>query len=82
LAGDGAGVSAALPARGAGLSALACGNDFVSEGLAAGAAGLKDLAGAAVAGESLESRRSAATDFVPPDAGDGGVEGGSAAKIR
>jgi hypothetical protein len=82
LAGDGAAVSAAIPARGIGLSAPACGTEFVIEGLTAGAAGLKDFAGAAVEGESLDSWRSAAPDFVPPDAGDGGVEDCSAANIR
>jgi len=82
LAGDGAGVSAAIPARGTSLSAPACGTDFVIEGLTADAVGLKDFAGAAVEGESLDSWRSAAPDFVPPDAGDGGVEDCSAANIR
>ncbi|HEX9661463.1 MAG TPA: hypothetical protein VGB27_04180 [Candidatus Binatia bacterium] len=75
-------MSAAIPARGIGLSAPACGTDFVIEGLTAGAAGLKDFARAAVEGESLDSWRSAAPDFVPPDAGDGGVEDCSAANIR
>jgi len=82
LAGDGAGVSAAIPARGTSLSAPACGTDFVIEGLSAGAAGLKDFAGAAVEGESLDSWRSAAPDLLPPDAGDRCVEDSSAANIR
>lgn len=82
LAGDGAGVSAATPAGDTGLSAPACGTDFVIEGLTAGAAEPDDFAGAAVEGESLDSWRSAAPDFAPPDAGDGGVEDSSAANIR
>jgi hypothetical protein len=82
LAGDGAGVSAAIPAEGSGLPAPACGTDFVIDGLTAGAAGLKDFAGPAVEGKGLDSWRSAAPDFVPPDAGAGGVEDCSAANNR
>ena len=82
LADDGAGMSAAIPAEGSGLPAPACATDFVIEGLSAGAAGLKVFAGPAVEGEGLDSWRSAAPDFVPPDAGAGGVEDCSAASIR
>ena len=73
LAGDGADVSAAVPAGGSGLSAPACATDFVIEGLSVGAGELTGFAGVAVEGESLDSWRSAVPDFVPPDAGDCGV---------
>jgi len=46
LAGDGAGVPAAIPAEGSGFPAPACGTDFVVEGLSAGAGGVEDCSAA------------------------------------